>query len=157
MCGPNRKPECSCCPCREFCLGNQLHTAQTLPVKSPKKQRRAEERTVFLLNCGDLYALEKRPDQGLLAGLWQFPNVTGTLELPQAMEAVAKMGLTPVEIRRQVEKKHIFTHITWSMRGFYIETAEPGGDFIWQTAQQINTLSALPTAFRQFWEDPIYV
>ncbi len=157
LCGPNRKPDCARCPCQAFCLGHQQGTAESLPVKSPKKQRRVEEKTVFLLSCGKLYALEKRPDQGLLAGLWQFPNLSGTLELPQALEALSGMGLKPVEIRRQAEKKHIFTHIQWSMRGFYIEVAEPGGDFIWQTARQIDTLSALPTAFRQFWEEPNHV
>ena len=40
VCGPNRKPECGSCPCRKICLGYQHGTAETLPVKSPKRERR---------------------------------------------------------------------------------------------------------------------
>ena len=62
------------------------------------------------------------------------------------------MGLHPRELLRQVERKHIFTHIQWNMKGIYLEVAEPAGSFQWFTAEQINTQAALPTAFRQFWE-----
>ena len=48
---------------------------------------------------------------------------------------------------------HIFTHIKWEMRGFYMEVTEPVGAFVWLTAEQIDSVAALPTAFRQFWED----
>ena len=51
-----------------------------------------------------------------------------------------------------MERKHIFTHIRWEMRGVYLEVAEPGGEFAWLTAQEIEKEAALPTAFRQFWE-----
>ena len=87
VCGPNRKPECGSCPCRKICLGYQHGTAEALPVKSPKRERRQEDRTVFILQCDEKYALEKRPGKGLLAGLWQFPNVTGHLDTAQALAA----------------------------------------------------------------------
>ena len=153
LCGPNRKPDCENCPCRGFCRGYQAGTAEQLPVKSPKKEKRREKRTVFILSCDGRYALEKRPEQGLLAGLWQFPNLTGQLTAQQALEAVEAMGLRPQEIFREVSRKHIFTHIQWDMTGIYMEVKEPGGAFTWLTAQQINTQAALPTAFRQFWEE----
>lgn len=153
VCGPNRKPDCERCPCAVFCRGFQNGTAESLPVRLPKRARREEERTVFILRCGELYAVEKREnDAGLLARLWQFPNCEGKLTLEQAMDWARRAELHPTQILRQVERKHIFTHIQWNMRGFYMEVAQPQGKFAWRTAQQIADETALPTAFRLFFE-----
>ena len=153
LCGPNWKPRCGECPCCGFCGGARHGTADKFPVKLPKKGRRMEDKTVFILSCDDRYALEKRPKKGLLAGLWQFPNAEKKLETADALAAVEKMGLRPREILRIVERKHIFTHIQWEMRGIYIEVSEPAGAFTWLTAEEIRGEAALPTAFRQFWEE----
>ena len=153
VCGPNRKPDCEHCPCKALCLGYQNNTADQLPVKTPKKQRREEDMTVLILSCGGKYALQKRPDSGLLAGLWQFPNTPGFLNTAQLMAFVAEKGLAPKDILRQVERKHIFTHIQWNMRGYYLEVSQPGGAYQWLSSRQITEDAALPTAFRQFWEE----
>lgn len=153
VCGPNRKPQCEICPCKAFCGGYLRGTAERFPVKNPKSQRKIEEKTVFILCCDGCYALQKRPNTGLLAGLWQFPNVAGHLQMEQALAAVEDMGLKPKQVRRQLERQHIFTHIQWQMRGIYLDIAEQGGDFAWLTADQIDHKAALPTAFRQFWEE----
>ncbi len=153
LCGPNREPECAACPCRHLCKGYQTGTAGSLPVKLPKRARRTEGKTVFILNCDGSYALCRRPDTGLLASMWQFPEAEGILELQQALDALKEMGIPVRDVRRQADKTHIFTHIQWNMRGFYLETACKGGDFVWMTAEQIRQDAALPTAFRQFWEE----
>ena len=157
VCGPNRKPDCEHCPCKGFCEGCRLGTAERLPVKLPKKGRKEENLTVFILRCGGHYALEKRPGSGLLAGLWQFPNVQGHPDTEGALAKVEELGLKPREIYRRVEKKHIFTHIRWNMNGIYLEVAEPSGPFRWFTKEEIESTAALPTAFRQFWEEAEYV
>lgn len=157
VCGPNWKPRCGECPCRPFCGGYLHGTAEQFPVKNPKSKRKVEERTVFILRCDGRYALEKRPSSGLLAGLWQFPNVTGRLEPEQALAAAEQMGIKPRELRRQLELRHIFTHIQWEMRGIFMDVSEPGGDFVWLTADEIDQKAALPTAFRQFWEEEQHV
>ena len=153
VCGPDRKPDCACCPCKAFCLGCKNGTAEMLPVRQPKKQRRQADMTVFILRCGSLYALQKRQAKGLLAGLWQFPNMPEKLDPQTALDEVARMGLKPRELARTVERTHIFTHVQWNMRGVYMEVAEPDGGFTWLSAEQINRQAALPTAFRQFWEE----
>ena len=122
-------------------------------MKLPKKDKRVEEKTVFILSCDGKFALRKRPNAGLLAGLWEFPNVPGKLETGTALAAVAEMGLAPRDVFKQLERKHIFTHIRWEMRGVYLEVSHPGGNFVWMTAEQIDHEAALPTAFRQFWEE----
>ena len=153
VCGPNRQPDCENCPCKDFCLGFQNQTASHLPVKLPKRQRKVEQLTVFVLDCDGYFALEKRPDTGLLAGLWQFPNVSGKMDTQAAMEKVEEFGLIPKEIVAQVERKHIFTHVEWDMRGMYLKTANRNERYTWLTAEEIDTQAALPTAFKLFWEE----
>ena len=157
VCGPNRKPDCENCPCNHICRGAINGTAENFPVKLPKKARKEENITVLILSCDGKFALQKRPDKGLLAGLWQFPNLPGHLVPQAALDTVVNMGLHPRELLRQVEKKHIFTHIQWNMLGTYIEVAEPAGEFTWLSLEQINADAALPTAFRQFWEEVVDV
>ncbi len=153
ICGPNRKPDCEACPCKDLCLAYQCGTAESLPVKLPKRGRRVEDMTVFVLSCDGKYALQKRPDNGLLAGLWQFPNVPGKLSAQQAMDEIARMSLMPRDILMQLERTHIFTHVQWNMLGVYAHVASCCGDYAWFTPEQINGEAALPTAFRQFWDE----
>lgn len=157
LCGPNRPPECDSCPCRGICLSCARGTAAALPVKSPKKAKRLEEKTVFIFSCDGKYALRRRPETGLLAGLWEFPNVPGLLTTGEALSALTSMGIHPKELLRQVNRKHIFTHIQWDMLGIYIEVQEPSNSFDWFTPEQLDTQIALPTAFRQFREEQNHV
>ena len=153
LCGPNWKPRCAECPCQSFCRAYGAGTTEILPVKLPKKEKRIEEKTVFILCCDGRYALEKRPDSGLLAGLWQFPNMDGKLEAAEALSYLEQKGVLVKNILRQSDKVHIFTHIRWNMRGLYLETADEYPQYQWFTREQIDTQAALPTAFRPFWED----
>ena len=153
LCGPNWKPRCESCPCKEICLGFTRGTAENLPVKSPKKEKRQEDRTVYIICCDGKYALEKRPEKGLLAGLWQFPNVMGHLSTVDALAEAERMGLRPREILREVSRKHVFTHIQWNMKAIYLEVADTAGGFQWFTEEEIAKEAALPTAFRLFWEE----
>ena len=151
LCGPNWEPRCGECPCRDFCRGRE--DWKNYPVKLPKKERRTERRTVFLLRCGDRYAIEKRPNKGLLAGLWQFPNASGMLEPQEAVQWAQDRGLKPRDVTAQLERSHIFTHIRWDMRGYILRVDEPAEEFVWKTLEEIDAEAALPTAFRQFREE----
>ena len=153
VCGPNKKPDCENCPCACLCEGFRSGTAEALPVKAPKKEKRQEDRTVFVFHCDGRYAIEKRPNKGLLAGLWQFPNTNRHLDTAEALAAAETMGVPPRDIRKEVYRKHIFTHIIWNMKGIYLDVAKCSGNFRWYTEEEINTLAALPTAFRLFWEE----
>ena len=152
VCGPNRSPDCGNCPCADFCQGHKNSTCEDLPVKKGKSPRRVEEYTVLILHCDGYYALEKRPDTGLLAQLWQFPNISGLMDTVCAASKVEELGLKPREIIMQVERRHIFTHVEWHMRGVYMEVTNMDKQFQWFTRDEVNDKIALPTAFRQFWE-----
>ena len=153
ICGPNRAPDCKNCPVCALCAGRKAGIAEELPHKLPKKERRKEEKTVFILCCEGCYALQKRPDKGLLASLWQFPNVEGHLTPQQALNQAEAWETHPKELQKQVNRSHIFTHIEWNMQGFYIETAVKSPAFHWFTAEEMKSKAALPTAFRQFFPE----
>ena len=70
VCLPNGAPLCGECPWKTFCLARQQERVGELPVKRKAKERRIEERTVFIIRDGDKVAIRKRPDTGLLAGLY---------------------------------------------------------------------------------------
>ncbi len=151
VCVPNGAPQCEHCPCREFCAGQE--NWQTLPVKLPKRSKKQEYRTVFVLRCEDQYAIEKRPEKGLLAGLWQFPNLSGFLELDEAIAWCRRENLRPAGVERMVERSHIFTHIRWDMRCYYLQVGEKSPAYCWKTLKEMDEQAALPTAFRQFREE----
>ncbi len=151
VCLPNGEPKCAVCPCRDFCLGQAQW--RSLPVKLPKKERKQENRTVFVVNCRGQYAIEKRPARGLLAGLWQFPNQSGFLSPEEAVAWAEAEGLHPTDIHLQTQRHHIFTHIRWDMRCYYIHVKEMSDKYTWLSLKQIDEQAALPTAFRQFREE----
>ena len=151
LCGPNWEPRCGECPCREFCKGRE--NWKNYPVKLPKKEKKQENRTVFLLHSGDKWAVEKRPDKGLLAGLWQFPNEGGHLTAAESVRWAEDKGLHPRNVERSLDRHHIFTHIRWDLRGWFLEVDETAGGFTWMTLEEIDEQAALPTAFRQFREE----
>lgn len=151
VCTP-KSPKCPECPANSFCLAYANGTVLQYPVKQPKKDKRLEERTVFLLQCGDMYALTKRTESGLLSGLWQLPNVLGKMDDHQALHTADSFGVQPVELYKQMHRVHIFTHIKWQMTCYHILCAEKTSDFVWATAQEIQTAYALPTAFRMFFD-----
>jgi A/G-specific adenine glycosylase len=122
-------------------------------VKAAKKARTVQEMTVYIFERDGRIALRRRPQEGLLAGLWEFPNVPGSLSIAESADTLRQWGLQPKHPLRQVQRQHIFTHIRWDMTGMYWEVSEADGDFIWLTAQEINDQAALPTAFRQFWRE----
>ena len=153
VCAPNGPPRCLECPAMAFCKGRLRGTAEDLPVKGAKKPRRVEEKTVFLLVRDGKIALRKRPGTGLLAGLWEFPNVEGALDEAAAGAAVSVWGLEPRRWESRLTAKHIFTHVEWHMTGYTLEVAGDGpADFVWADAGALSD-RAVPSAFGRYYTE----
>ena len=155
VCVPNGAPKCESCPLQELCLANAYGTWEKYPVKEAKKAKREEEKTVFYLTCDGCLAVRKRESRGLLAGLWELPNVEGKLDAAQALSFAEKAGCEPAELLKSVERVHVFTHIIWRMRCYYIVCKEKSPEFVWASDARRKTDVALPTAFRMFVEEEI--
>ncbi|MBQ2967035.1 MAG: A/G-specific adenine glycosylase [Clostridia bacterium] len=148
-----KSPKCESCPVSDLCQSRKENTQKLLPVKSPKKDKKIQKKTVFLLKCGEKYALCQREKTGLLASLWQFPNTDKHLSVTDAVSFAESMGTKPYEVVSRVEKQHIFTHIRWEMIGYTLLCRKMPDTFQWADEQEIESTYALPTAFRQFIEE----
>ncbi len=150
VCLPGPKPRCADCPAQGFCKARAAGRAGELPLLTPKRPRKAEERTVFLLAHEGRLALCQRPDKGLLAGLWQFPNVSGALGPQEALAQAASWGTEPIAPEQAVYRTHVFTHLEWQMTAYRIRCGLAAPAFVWADPAELSEIYALPTAFRQF-------
>ncbi len=149
ICLPNGEPRCRDCPLRELCAAHREGREADFPKRSPKKERRIEEKTVLLLRCGGRYALRRR-EAGLLAGMWEFPNLPGKLDAEAVRAALLSRGLSAEAIRPCGESKHVFTHVEWHMTVFFVDFSRQSGEFEWKSPEEIRSGYAVPTAFRAY-------
>ena len=149
VCLPNTPPLCPRCPLAALCGANRLGCQRALPVRRKRALRRQEEMTVYILLREGRAALRRREDGGLLAGLWEFPHVSGRLEEDQAGGPVENWGLTALEWRETMTAKHVFTHVEWHMTGYLLSVRGTCPAFTWADRQELDQL-AVPAAFGKF-------
>ncbi|XP_027336870.1 adenine DNA glycosylase [Abrus precatorius] len=135
-------PSCSSCPASEFCraLSITKHDSTIAVTDYPVKGVKVKQRSDFSAVCvvellgaetlldenqsSSKFILVKRPDEGLLAGLWEFPSVsldgeTVALARRKAMDSFLKKDLKidikktcNIVLREDIgEFVHIFSHI----------------------------------------------
>lgn len=153
VCIPNGTPLCHSCPLRDICLAKKRETISILPVRAEKRKRKIEAKTVFLLTCRNEIAIGQRPQKGLLAGLYEFPNLPGDLSPEEIIAAAESWGLQPEYLEKTLGRTHIFTHITWNMTGARLHCGIKNEEFLWVSPSELKETYALPTAFRQFLPD----
>ena len=124
VCVPNGPAKCGECPVAHLCEAKRKNMVMEFPKKAPKKARTIETKTVLLIKDGEKIAIRKRPKKGLLAGLYELPNVEGQLSEEETLAVVKSYGLSPLFIQRLEDSKHIFTHKEWHMRGYAIRVEE---------------------------------
>lgn len=124
VCVPNGKAKCEECPLAFCCQARRKGIVDELPKKKAKKERRIEERTVLVLREGDRVAIRKRPPKGLLASLYELPNLEGYLNEDQVLNQVKEWGLSPIRILPLAGAKHIFSHVEWQMTGYAVSLEE---------------------------------
>ena len=150
VCLPNGAPDCQACPLQPLCAACREGNPLKYPVKSPRKTRRQETMTVFVLRCDGREAVRRRPDTGLLAGLWEYPHVPGTLSAAQAVAQAESWGVQPLQLEKKLCRRHIFTHVVWDMTAYYLDCRCCAPDFFWADDEQMARQIALPTAFGMF-------
>ena len=154
VCVPNGPARCMECPVAALCKAYHHGTVDELPVKAPKKKRTIENKTVLVIQDGERTAIHKRPQEGLLAGLYELPNVEGHLSMDEALQKVKEMNLEPLHIETLPEAKHIFSHIEWRMTGYRIRVSSleerKESSFIFTEKKQSEKQYAIPSAFRAY-------
>lgn len=153
VCVPNGAPLCKACPWKDACIAHRKETTETIPYRSPLKERRIEERTILVIRDGERFLLHKRPAKGLLAGLYEFPGIEGHGSRNEAREAAEAIGLSAVRIKELPSSKHIFSHVEWHMKAYEIQTGDMTGfekdGYLLLTKKELHQF-AVPSAFHAY-------
>ena len=144
VCLPNGAPDCERCPVRALCTACQEGSTDRLPVKAPKAPRKVESRRVYLILREGKVALRRRPERGLLARLWEFPNALSSAEPDFAVR---------FPLREEGPRgKHIFTHREWHMESGFYDAPSPAlpAGWVWAAPEELEAVYAVPGAFDAF-------
>ncbi|MFG6334295.1 MAG: A/G-specific adenine glycosylase [Lachnospiraceae bacterium] len=160
VCIPNGAPKCDACPWKEVCRARAQGITGEFPKKAGKKPRSIEKKTILVIQDAERVALRKRPEKGLLAGLYEFPSMEGNCEEERVLAYLRELGLLPLRIRALPPAKHVFTHKEWHMTGFLIrvdELADRGGrqegeGLIFVDPKETRTNYPIPSAFAAYAE-----
>ncbi|MBE5922405.1 MAG: A/G-specific adenine glycosylase [Lachnospiraceae bacterium] len=161
VCIPNGKPLCEDCPIYGTCLARKHDTTSKYPVKATKKQRKIVDKTIFrIFNENGELLLHKRADEGLLAGLWELPNIDEKYIVGEpGNEMIRRIFAQDVISQQTGTDKHIFSHIEWHMtcitlRGLTWDSKVYerlqqcfGSNLIFASLNEIEKKYPLPAAF----------
>lgn len=156
VCVPNGEPKCEICPVAHLCKAKAQNIQMELPVKTKAKARRIEKRTVLIFRDNETVAIRKRPVKGLLAGLYELPNVEGHLTRKEVIEYGKEIGLTPIRVKKLASAKHIFSHVEWHMIGYEVLVDELEKNcsekMIFAGREEIDRKYSIPSAFEAYIE-----
>lgn len=159
VCVPNGQAKCEECPLHALCKASAQGIEMELPKKTPKKKRTIENKTVLILKSADKVAIRKRAEKGLLAGLYEFPNLEEHLSEEEILEYVKQQGFSPIRIQRLDDVKHIFTHREWHMSGYAVKIEEleesqeleaKQNNFLFIEPSETEEKHPIPSAFSGF-------
>ena len=161
VCLPNGAPRCENCPWKDICEARKQNRIAELPVKKKAKIRRVEEKTVFIVKDGEKIALHKRAKKGLLAGLYELPNVEGYLSEQEVIEYILRQGYEPLRVQPACEAKHIFSHVEWHMKGYVVflqacdysnYEKKEAENWVFVDVEETKQNYAIPSAFAKYAE-----
>ena len=114
-----RTPRCEGCPLALHCRARHLEAVTQFPVKSPRKKPRIAFFQVAVVTApGPSYLVTRRPEGGLLGGLWEFP----TIEIAGPEEKMdipaSSLGMPGLDVHR-LEAWQVFDHAFTHIRGTY--------------------------------------
>jgi len=158
VCIPNGAPHCEECPLEQLCMAHQAGVELDYPKKPQAKKRAIEKKTILVIQDENRMALKKRPDKGLLAGMYEFPGLEGHCTAEEVCRYLADNGMKTIRIRELEEATHIFTHKEWHMRGFLVRVDElekgiPGEDtkeWLYVMPQDTKHKYPIPKAFAAY-------
>ncbi len=151
VCIPNTAPKCSQCPIAQLCTAHRRGETLKYPIRSEKAPRRIEKRTVLLLESNGRFAIRKRPDTGLLAGMWEFPSLPDVADSDAIAEFLESEGLVHDHgVQPLGGAVHKFTHVEWHMIGLRIAVIGSPRTLTFATTDEIREHYAIPTAFKKY-------
>jgi A/G-specific adenine glycosylase len=162
VCTP-RSPQCQECPVRVWCAAQEEGTQLERPVAKKRGPVPRMTLGVGVFCEDDRVLLVRRPQGGLLGGMWAFPEVT--LSEGQAIDSVLsalarEMGVETSGVARPLaDVRHRFTHLDVTYRPMCIDVVRSRmGETVqsraW-VAPSDTSAFALPVAQRKILESSI--
>jgi len=150
-----RTPSCEACPVRGSCLALRAGIQDGLPIRTESRPIPHSIVAVALIQSARGLLLGPRPDRGLLAGLWSFPELDGrNASGPRRIEREIKtrFGLKTTLIRPLEPVAHTFSHKRITYRPYLFRCA-PGryrlpDSWRWIPIESVEAYP-LPTATRK--------
>jgi A/G-specific adenine glycosylase len=143
----SRNPQCLACPVRAFCRAARDGTQEIIP--RPRKLRLEKiEAVVAVIEKDSRILIQKRPAEGLLAGLWEFPG--GKVELGESLTAALRrevreeLGVEIADIRRLTTVQHAYTRFQVTLHAFACKISDPN----FKTGQRRSWVT--PTSIRKY-------
>ncbi|MBL7977373.1 MAG: A/G-specific adenine glycosylase [Bacteroidetes Order II. Incertae sedis bacterium] len=122
VCTP-AKPDCRACPLQPACSAYRNNQQSALPFVSKKPKIPHHHIAIGLVvNNRGQYLISRRPDDGLLGGLWEFPG--GKQEPNESLEETCKrelqeeMGIEVGITEKVALVKHAYTHFKITLHAF---------------------------------------
>ncbi len=153
VCLPKGLAHCAVCPLSKNCIAYQRQLIDKIPAPKQQKPRKIELRTVLIIQSDREVLVEKRPNKGLLAGLWQLPSLDSHLDEKQVLDVAQTMGLDVLRIEALPPAKHIFTHIEWHMIGYRLQLSglsEIPRQMVAASLEKLEESYPLPSAFSAY-------
>ncbi|MGQ9750392.1 A/G-specific adenine glycosylase [Desulfosoma sp.] len=121
ICKP-KKPRCTQCPVRAWCRAYAADTVAHRPVAPRRPLMQAITVAVGVLCDNGKVFIQKRPPQGLMAGLWEFPGGKAhegeTPEETLHRELAEELGVTVTITGKITEIRHAITRYRLHLHAF---------------------------------------
>ena len=124
-----KTPRCESCPLVQDCAAKAAGTEQQLPIRIKKTKVQSVQLYVGIISTVDgYYLLHRRPKEGLLQNMWEFPSVEGGTAESRKTELIGLLQSIGIRVimERPMAKEvtHIFSHRKWTMKGYRGEATE---------------------------------
>ncbi|MGD0462830.1 MAG: A/G-specific adenine glycosylase [Tepidisphaeraceae bacterium] len=117
LCTPTA-PRCPVCPLRRFCRAAEAGLQESIPRPRRSRPTPLLLRWTFCLSRANRWLIERRPDKGRWAGLWQFPTIKAADGQPVAAIIGRQMGVRIRELREVGQLRHALTHRKYLFKAF---------------------------------------
>ena len=118
-----KNPRCLICPLMDICKARTNGTQAKRPVLKPKKEIPHHVHTAGVIIKYKNVLLSKRPPNGLLGGMWEFPNGRVNGNPAEELETALEMGYS-LKVKRSEALgtvKHAYTHFRVTVYAYRCE------------------------------------
>lgn len=150
-----KTPQCKECPLNQSCKAYKHQTIDEYPVKKETKEKRILHKTVFLFEYKKKIGITKRENRGILANLYEFPNIENSLNEEEINKLFQNKGIYAKKIIKLQPVKHVFSHQIWILHGYQVLLDNPIPNVTFVEKKEVKKEYSLPVAFQKVWQSPV--